>query len=180
MLKPLGKCNNVAPPKGTPDDALNPKLGCRGVKSSVRTADENLPFPMLAQRLQSVIKKVRGIPITELYRKFSTPSPFVSSQEAFVVKAFVNRDPPDSGFRAAVIVGKKKVSKLAVQRHRASRRVKAAIQHVFPAEAPKGNNLFGLLSNYPMDVVTIKKVLITYSMSMPRVLQCRGLNSWVR
>ncbi|KAI7874365.1 hypothetical protein K492DRAFT_240880 [Lichtheimia hyalospora FSU 10163] len=85
--------------------------------------------------------KLTALPTKFLKPVFSKPSPFFANQSAFNVKAlYPSRvfpiDPND--FRVTVISGKKAVSKHAVYRRRASRRLKSAIQAIFPEQAPKG------------------------------------------
>ncbi|KAI8090042.1 uncharacterized protein BX664DRAFT_359518 [Halteromyces radiatus] len=88
-------------------------------------------------------RKVIGITSTFLTNIFSKPSRLQSKHECFSVKAFPwSTIPqgldPKKDFRVAFITSKKKLSKLAVHRNRAERRVKASVSIVFPDMAPKG------------------------------------------
>lgn len=95
-------------------------------------------------RLQQHLK-LTALPTKHLAPVFSKPSPFTANQSAFNVKALY---PPrvfpiqPNDFRVTVISGKKAVSKHAVYRRRATRRLKSAIQVIFPEQAPKGKSWY--------------------------------------
>ncbi|CDH57145.1 predicted protein [Lichtheimia corymbifera JMRC:FSU:9682] len=97
------------------------------------------PFSTCAHLQQH--HKLTALPAKYLIPVFSKPSPFTANQSAFNVKALY---PPRAfpikpdDFRVTVISGKKAVSKHAVYRRRASRRLKSAVEVIFPEQAPKG------------------------------------------
>lgn len=80
--------------------------------------------------------KIPGIPSTRLNRIFSAYSKLTQTYDSLSVKAIPNRTSTIN--RVAIITGKKKISKSAVIRNRADRRIKAAIQTVYPHLKAKG------------------------------------------
>ncbi|KAI9347868.1 hypothetical protein BD770DRAFT_395485 [Pilaira anomala] len=80
--------------------------------------------------------KIPGITAVRLNHIFSAYTKLTRTCDSFSVKAIPNRASTIN--RVAIITGKKKISKSAVIRNRADRRIKAAIQTVYPHLKAKG------------------------------------------
>jgi ribonuclease P protein component len=80
--------------------------------------------------------KIPGINTERLASIFSVPSKLYHPNQCFTVKAVKNEAGDLNRF--GIITGKKKISKSAVLRNRADRRIKAAIQTVYPDLKMKG------------------------------------------
>lgn len=80
--------------------------------------------------------KIPGITTERMSAVFSKHSRFQCSVDAFSMKMFKNET--DNVNRVGIITGKKKIGKSAVIRNRADRRIKAAIQTVYPQLKVKG------------------------------------------
>lgn len=81
--------------------------------------------------------KIPGIPTERLSKIFSSKTNLYFVSETFSVKAIKRRDSDVN--RMALIAGKKALSKSAVIRNRADRRIKSALQSVYPNLKVKGN-----------------------------------------
>lgn len=81
--------------------------------------------------------KIPGITTERLSSIFSKQSRLMQSTDAFSLKA-INNETKDIN-RVAIITGKKKMGKSAVIRNRADRRIKSALQTVYPTLKMKGN-----------------------------------------
>ncbi|KAI9471428.1 hypothetical protein BDB00DRAFT_879956 [Zychaea mexicana] len=90
-----------------------------------------LPAPVL-------FKKIPALSALDLQPLFPKLTFLLVKRNAFNVKAIPAKSPQGSGgYTATVITGKKAISKLAVIRCRAARRLKAAIADRFPHQAQK-------------------------------------------
>jgi ribonuclease P protein component len=90
----------------------------------------SIPFYTLHQM------KIPGIHTERLSSIFSRKSNLYQTTEAFAMKAIANETKDLN--RVAIITGKKKMGKSAVIRNRADRRIKAALQTVYPGLKLKG------------------------------------------
>lgn len=79
--------------------------------------------------------KIPGITTKRMTAIFSKPSKLQHRVDAFSVKMMRNEDQVN---RVGIITGKKQISKSAVIRNRADRRIKAAIQTIYPQLKVKG------------------------------------------
>ncbi|GAA5805278.1 hypothetical protein EDC94DRAFT_657727 [Helicostylum pulchrum] len=80
--------------------------------------------------------KIPGITTERISAIFSRQSKLFQGAEAFTVKAIRNETKTEN--RVCIVTGKKKIGKSAVIRNRADRRLKAAIQTVYPHLKAKG------------------------------------------
>lgn len=80
--------------------------------------------------------KIPGIATERLSSIFSKQTRLMQSTDAFNVKAIYNETKDLN--RIAIITGKKKIGKSAVHRNRADRRIKSALQTVYPNLKMKG------------------------------------------
>ncbi|KAI8053693.1 uncharacterized protein B0P05DRAFT_591646 [Gilbertella persicaria] len=95
--------------------------------------------------------KIPGITAERLNAIFAKKSSLYQTTETFDIKAIVNKTKQENRF--AFIASKKKLSKLAVIRNRADRRLKAAVQSEYPNLKLKGKSyslhrLILILSGY--------------------------------
>jgi hypothetical protein len=90
----------------------------------------------LAPLISHTIMKIPGIHTERLSSIFSRKTNLYQTAEAFTIKAIAN-ETIDSN-RVAIVTGKKKIGKSAVIRNRADRRIKAALQTVYPGLRLKG------------------------------------------
>lgn len=81
--------------------------------------------------------KIPGIATERLSSIFSKQSRLMQSTDAFNVKAIYNETKDLN--RVAIITGKKKIGKSAVHRNRADRRIKSALQTIYPNLKMKGS-----------------------------------------
>ncbi|KAI8394293.1 uncharacterized protein BYT42DRAFT_554111 [Radiomyces spectabilis] len=89
----------------------------------------------------TTFKKICSLPAFNVEKLFTKKAPFFFAKETFVVKVFPQpewhtKDIPDQ--RIGIITGKKAISRFAVHRNRAKRRLKTAITNVFLPNVPKG------------------------------------------
>lgn len=80
--------------------------------------------------------KIPGITTTRMTVIFSKQSKLQQRNDAFTVKMISNET--NDVNRVGIITGKKQIGKSAVIRNRADRRIKAAIQTVYPELQVKG------------------------------------------
>lgn len=80
--------------------------------------------------------KIPGITTTRMTAIFSKQSKLQQRNDAFTVKMISNET--NDVNRVGIITGKKQIGKSAVIRNRADRRIKAAIQTVYPELQVKG------------------------------------------
>lgn len=95
-------------------------------------------YPRLSKIFYVIQKKMKipGINTERLSSIFSANSNLHQATQCFTIKAI--RNETDALNRVAIITGKKKISKFAVIRNRADRRIKAAVQTVYPKLRIKG------------------------------------------